>query len=320
MRIAIIDLGTNTFNLLIADQTSDHSYHTILETKYPAKLGQGGINSGIILPEAMERGIQALKMHQRTMNEYKVCKVKCFATSAIRSAANGQEFVQRVKAELNLDIQVIDGKKEAQLIFDGVKQVVPISNKNVLILDIGGGSNEFIIANRDGVLWMHSFDLGIARLLDHFQPSDPILPSEVEAVEAYIKPQLKPLYEAMMEYQPQTLIGSSGSFDTVAGMIAAQHHPHLDVSKLTSYKIPFDYIQELHQRFLQSTMADRTQMERMDLHRVEMIVLASIFINFILREFNITNVWQCAFALKEGAIHQLLTTQTHYSHGKNISY
>ncbi len=319
MRIAIIDLGTNTFNLLIADKTGDQSYHIVLETKYPAKLGKGGINSGILLPEAMERGIQALKMHQQTMKEYQVGKVMCIATSAIRSAVNGQEFVDRVKQELGLDIQVIDGKREAQLIFDGVKQVVPISDKNVLILDIGGGSNEFIIANREGVLWMHSFDLGIARLLDQFEPSDPIKQSEIEAVEAYIKPKLALLYEAMMKYQPQTLIGSSGSFDTVAGMIAAQHHPHLDVLKLTSYKIPFDYIEELHQRFLKSTMIQRMQMERMDLHRVEMIVLASIFITFILREFKITNVWQCAFALKEGAIHQLLTNQFESSYGKNFS-
>jgi len=320
MRIAIIDLGTNTFNLLIADKTSDQSYHILLEKKFPAKLGQGGINNGTILPDAMERGINALRNHQRTMKEYKVCKVICYATSAIRSAANGQEFVDRVKEELNLDIQVINGKKEAQLIFDGVKQVVPISDKNVLILDIGGGSNEFIIANRDGVLWMHSFDLGMARLLDHFEPSDPIQACEIESVEAYIKPQLKLLYEAMAKYTPQTLIGSSGSFDTVAGMIAAQHHPHLDVMKLTSYKIPFEYIHELHQRFLRSTMAERQEMERMDQHRVEMIVLASIFINFILREFKITNVWQCAFALKEGAIHQLLTYQLQQSHGENLSY
>ncbi len=308
MRIAIIDLGTNTFNLLIADQ-SNGSYTILLENKYPAKLGKGGINDKRILPEAMERGITALKTHLETMKPYDVDKVVCMATAAIRSASNGQEFVDRVKNELGLTINVIDGQKEAQLIFDGVKQVVPIGDERVMILDIGGGSNEFIIANKDGVLWKHSFDLGIARLLDRFQPSDPITEIEAEAVEKYIKEELGLLYEAMAKYPTSTLIGSSGSFDTISAMIAANHHPHLDMKKVMTYHIPLNYAEEMHQQFLKSTMEERKSMKRMDLHRVEMIVLASIFINFIVKEFNITEMWQCNFALKEGTIWQIMNNQ-----------
>jgi exopolyphosphatase/guanosine-5'-triphosphate,3'-diphosphate pyrophosphatase len=308
MRIAIIDLGTNTFNLLIAEQT-EKSYTILLENKYPAKLGKGGINDKKIVPEAMERGITALQTHLKTIEQYKVDKIVCMATAAIRSAKNGQDFVQRVKDELGLTIHVIDGQKEAELIFDGVKQVIPIGEERVMILDIGGGSNEFIIANKDGVLWKHSFDLGIARLLDRFQPSDPITQSEIDTVETYIKGELKLLYEAMEKYPTQKLIGSSGSFDTISSMIAAKHHPHLDMKKVMSYDIPLDYAQEMHDLFLKSTASERKQMERMDLHRVEMIVLASIFINFIVKEFNIKDIWQCAFALKEGTILQIINNQ-----------
>jgi exopolyphosphatase/guanosine-5'-triphosphate,3'-diphosphate pyrophosphatase len=308
MRIAIIDLGTNTFNLLIAEQT-EKSYTILLENKYPAKLGKVGINDKKIVPEAMERGITALQTHLKTIEQYKVDKIVCMATAAIRSAKNGQDFVQRVKDELGLTIHVIDGQKEAELIFDGVKQVIPIGEERVMILDIGGGSNEFIIANKDGVLWKHSFDLGIARLLDRFQPSDPITQSEIDTVETYIKGELKLLYEAMEKYPTQKLIGSSGSFDTISSMIAAKHHPHLDMKKVMSYDIPLDYAQEMHDLFLKSTASERKQMERMDLHRVEMIVLASIFINFIVKEFNIKDIWQCAFALKEGTILQIINNQ-----------
>lgn len=306
MRIAIIDLGTNTFNLLIAEKTGNTDYSILLETKYPAKLGKGGINNGTITPEAMERGMLALKTHLKTMEPYQVDKVTCIATAAIRSASNGRAFTERVKKELNLDITIVDGQKEAQLIFDGVKQVVPIGDERVLILDIGGGSNEFVIANKKGVIWKHSFNLGIARLLDRFQPSDPITENEIKTVENYLKPELNLLYEALKKYPTHTLIGSSGSFDTISAMIAAIHHPYLEMSKITTYHIPVPYFRELHQLFITSTMAEREKMERMDLQRVEMIVLASIFINFILNEFEINSVWQCAFALKEGAIHQLL--------------
>lgn len=309
MRIAIIDLGTNTINLLIVEKKTEETYHILHESKYPAKLGKGGINDRTILPEAMDRGIFALKTHQATMDSYGVEKVVCIATAAIRSASNGQEFVRRVKEECGLNINVIDGQKEAQLIFDGVKQVVPIGKEKVMILDIGGGSNEFIIADNDGVLWKHSFDLGIARLLDRFHPSDPITQQEIEAVEDYIKDELGLLYDAFLKYPCDTLIGSSGSFDTIAGMVAAIHHPHLDMNKVMTYHIEMDFVEELHHRFLKSTHAEREKMERMDLHRVEMIVLASIFINFIVREFNIKSFWQCAFALKEGTIYQILRNQ-----------
>jgi exopolyphosphatase/guanosine-5'-triphosphate,3'-diphosphate pyrophosphatase len=308
MRIAIIDLGTNTFNLLIAEQTSD-SYIILLENKYPAKLGKGGINEKRILPDAMERGITALRTHLETMRPYQVDKVVCMATAAIRSATNGQDFVDRVKQELGLTISVIDGQKEAELIFDGVKQVVPIGDERVMILDIGGGSNEFIIANNKGVLWKHSFDLGIARLLDRFQPSDPITVSEIEAIEKYIKEELSLLYAAMAQYQTSTLIGSSGSFDTISAMIAANHHPLLDMNKVMTYHIPLQYAEEMHQQFLKSTLEERKNMKRMDLSRVEMIVLASIFINFIVKEFGIKELWQCGFALKEGAIWQIINNQ-----------
>lgn len=139
MRIAIIDLGTNTINLLIAEISSEHSYQIILETKCPAKLGKGGINNRTILPDAMERGMQALKTHLHTVEDYQVDKTVCIATAAMRNAENAKDFIDRVKETLGLDIRVINGHDEAQLIFDGVKQVVPIGDQRVLILDIGGG-------------------------------------------------------------------------------------------------------------------------------------------------------------------------------------
>lgn len=148
--------------------------------------------------------------------------------------------------------------------------------------------------------------MGVARLLDRFQPSEPITRDEVKAVENYLRPELSLLFEALRQYPVDSLIGSSGSFDTIASMIAGVHHPHLDMSKITNYYIPISYFNELHQKFLRSTLEDRLQMKRLDPHRVDMIVLASIFINFILRELHINDVWQCAFALKEGAIHQII--------------
>ena len=309
MRIAVIDIGTNTINLLIADTRQDNSYNIILETAYPAKLGKGGINNKELLPEAMERGMTALKGHLETITRYSVEKTVCLATSAMRDAANSSEFINRVRDELKIEIKIVDGEKEAQLIYDGVKQVSPIGKQPVIILDIGGGSNEFIIANSDGVIWKHSFNLGVARLLDMFKPSDPVTKEEIKKMENYFHKELKILFETMQQYSADTLIGASGSFDTMAAMVAAEYHPHIDIMLSTTYFIPMEHFMEWNRKLLRSNYKERLTMKKMAIHRVDTIVLAGIFINFILRELKIKEIWQCSFALKEGTIYQLIHNQ-----------
>lgn len=308
MRTAIIDIGTNTINLLVVQEDVD-SYHILREAKYPAKLGKGGIHLGIIQPDAVERAFDGLRIHLDVAHELGADRIYAFATSAIRNASNGNEFCQKVKDQFDLDIHVVDGSEEAQLVFDGVKQVVPIGNERIMILDIGGGSVEFIIANKDGVLWKHSFELGMARLLEKFKVSDPITPAEIKAVENHIRPELAPLYEALRQYPLDMLVGSSGSFDTLAGMIAALNHPNLDISQTSSYFIPIASFEELHRKLVASTAEQRLGMKKMDPHRVDMIVLASIFINFVIREMRISMLQQCSFALKEGVIFRIMNQQ-----------
>ncbi len=157
-----------------------------------------------------------------TIKKFQVEKIITTATAGVRSTANGKEFVQALERLFNLKIQIISGDEEAELIYMGVKQAVKFDDKNALILDIGGGSNEFIIANNQGLIWKHSFNLGMARLLDLFNPSDPITSEEIIKVEEYIDSNLSVLYEAVKKFNPQQLIGCSGTFDTFRSMILSQ--------------------------------------------------------------------------------------------------
>ncbi len=308
-RIAIIDLGTNTFNLLITEINSNGTYRILLESKLPAKLGEGGIHKATITPQAIERGLEALRNHLITISGYQVDSIFCFATSAIRSASNGEDFVKRVRTELGLTIRIIQGDEEAQLIFDGVKQVFPINNEYTLIIDIGGGSVEFIIANRMGVAWKQSYNLGVARLLEQFQPSDPIRKEEIKLIQKYLKSELKTLFEAVKKFPVTKVTGSSGSFDTIAALLAKKNYPLLDLSKLTSLKLKRAYIQEIHQQLTESVASKRRTMPGMEPYRVDSIVPASIIVQFIITEFKIKEIWQCSFSLKEGAVLQIVKDQ-----------
>jgi len=197
MRIAIIDLGTNTFNLLIADKDENGNFSTVFKNKIPVKLGEGGIDKGLIAPKPYQRGVKALENHIKTINEYKVDKHRAFATSAIRSTSNGHLFVKEVDELLGLKIEVIDGSKEAELIYYGVKEAVPFEETFDLIIDIGGGSTEFIIANNKGISWAKSYQLGVSRLKELFKPSDPISDKEIKKIEAYFESNLKDLFEEL---------------------------------------------------------------------------------------------------------------------------
>lgn len=303
MRIAIIDIGTNTINLVIADIT-DNGYQFVFSTREQARLGKGGINDKIITPEAFERGLKAIDTHMQNINKFTVDSIEAFGTSALRNCTNGADFVRTVKERHGIDIRIISGDEEAQLIYDGVKQVMPIGNERVLILDIGGGSCEFIIANKDGLIWEHSYELGMARLIDKFNPSDPITAKEIKAIEMYLRSELQSLYEALHTHPTSTLIGTSGSFDTVAKLVAGSKHPSMNVKLATSYEITVPNFEEAHRRIIASSLEQRLSMPHMDVKRADLIVMGSLFINFIVREMRIERLFQCSYALKQGAILQ----------------
>lgn len=308
MRLAIIDIGTNTINLAVA-VVNGSSYQVIFSSKEAARLGKGGINDGTIQPDAIERGLAAIRRHLDTAAQLNVERTIAIGTSAMRNAANGADFARLVSDTFGIDVRIISGDDEAQMIYDGVKQVMPIGSDRVLILDIGGGSNEFIIANKDGIKWKQSFELGMSRMLDKFHFSDPIEPQQIKAMESYVRSELTPLYEALHNYPTSTLVGTSGSFDTIAAIVAARKHPSLNVKLSTSYEIGVPAFEEVHRKLMATTAQQRSEIKQMDPSRIDLVIPGSIFINFIIREMRIDRLYQCSYALKQGAIYQFINNQ-----------
>jgi exopolyphosphatase / guanosine-5'-triphosphate,3'-diphosphate pyrophosphatase len=301
MRIAAFDLGTNTFNLLVADAT-EKTYNEVYREKKAVKLGHGGIVKKIISDKAMERGRVAIRECLDAIAPLNVDKILAVATAAFRTAENGAAFGKKLRKEFGIEVRIIGGDEEAELIYHGIRRAVPLSTENVLMLDIGGGSNEFIIANNNCVAWKQSFPLGIAMLLELFKPSDPMTPTEVKQVNDYLDKELKDFKEALSNFPIKTVVGSSGSFDTLANICSRINNQISFAQGANYYKFSKDNIISVCNKLIYSTHSEREKIPGMDLMRVEMMPLGAIFIQHILQMTNVTEVIQSAYAIKEGII------------------
>lgn len=301
MRIAILDLGTNTFHLLIAD-VKGKSYEKVYKSKTVVKLGEGAIHRKFIAPDPFHRGIEALMHYREIIDEYRPGSVYAFATSAIRGASNGKQFVREAFKRTGIRVKIISGDREAELICRGVRQCVDMGTEPTLIMDIGGGSTEFIIANEKKIFWKKSFDIGAARLLEIFKPSDPISEKDIKEIHLFLDKQLKPLKSAVKKFPVKKLIGSSGSFDTFAEMAGYRYHGKNVIQKISSYKFNLDEFRKLHKVILRSSLKQRMRMKGLVKMRVDMIVIASVCTEYILNSLDMKEMFLSKFALKEGAL------------------
>jgi len=300
-RIAVMDLGTNTFHLLIAENV-DGSYRELVHLQEPVKLGEGGINKGFIQPEAFKRGIKAMEKFGRQIMDSQADKVKCIATSMLRNAANGQEFIDEVKAKTGIQIELIDGQQEAAYIYQGVKASGCLSPSNSLIMDIGGGSIEFILCTNDQILWKQSFEIGAARMMDKFHQVDPIPHQNIDELHNYLGQTLPDLFKAVKNVPIAKLIGSAGAFETFAEVIELGNNPSFDIRQIKCYDFDLRDFVDATNLIIRSNHAERAAMKGVIPLRVDMIVTASLITRYVMDKLRIQNVGMSTYSLKEGVM------------------
>lgn len=306
MRIAVIDLGTNTFNLLIAERNSSAGFAVLYRNEVGVKIGQGGILRKTITPAAFDRGLNALENQMEKARSYHPEKILVVATSGVRSAENGTLFIQRIEKDFGVEVEVVTGDREATLIYRGVRQSVELDGRPSLIVDIGGGSNECILAGKNGILWKESFDIGMARILERFQPSNPITREQVNDILQYYEESLQPLTQQVEKHQPGQLIGCAGTFESVRSILTHQGILPSGEKDQPHQEIPYSEFARLHQRLLQSTTQERQNIRGLELFRVDMIVLASLFVNFIMEKYGFDKLIQSNYSIKEGVADEYL--------------
>lgn len=318
MKQAVIDLGTNTFHLMIVRKRPDQTYETLFRESRPAKIGRaaaggGGINQRLITDDAIARALSVLTYFRKVLDQHQIdpAQVAVFGTSAIRVAQNQQAFVERVRAETGLRIRVISGDEEASLIYKGVRASGALTDETALIMDIGGGSVEFIIAGGDGsgndaqdrLLWKQSFEIGGQRLMERFMgEADTFSPAAIGRLQSYLQEQLLPLTNAIHQYLPTVLVGSSGTFDTLVDMHYQHEQGVWPPAGQAAFALPLTEFYRSYELLLTRDRAGRMAIPGMIELRVDMIVVAVVLIDFVLRTYGINQIRVSTYALKEGAL------------------
>lgn len=299
MRIAVVDLGTNTFNLLICDVTHS-SFTVVCQTKRAPKIGLEGINTGILPPQAINRGVLALTDLYAHIQKYSCERIIAIGTSALRNAQNKQDFIDAVYQKFNIEITVISGKQEAEYVFLGNKMAYDWGGKTALILDIGGGSNECIICDSEKILWKESFENGMQRIENYFSVSYPLSSNTQTAIHSFLEETFAELDAQVNRFSVDVLVGSSGPFDTFRDIMLGEQ---LGNSYPQSYyEFDLQSLNNIHSQLFLSNKEQIAAIPGMDPARIESQPIASCIVRYLISKYNIPQVVQSKFSLKEGVI------------------
>lgn len=306
VRVCVIDLGTNSFHAVIVDAHPNGSYQVVDRMKEMVRLGQHGLEANTLPDEAMERGLQALKRIHLLAQGWDTHEFLAFATSAIREAANGGAFIRRVQREIGLRIRPISGEQEAELIYQGVHRVVEMPSPTLLI-DVGGGSVEFIVVAGGEAVFARSLKLGAARMTDRFVHTDPMSEEEQAALRAYVTDTLSPVVDACRAHDVRTIVGSSGTMKSLA-RVALYQRPGEDTT-VFQHTFTVAEMQEALDWVIDSTADERLAHPAIEPKRVDQIGAGAVLIDALFDRLPVVEHLKISpNALREGMVVHFMET------------
>ncbi|MCE9499335.1 MAG: Ppx/GppA family phosphatase [Leptospira sp.] len=298
--LAAIDLGTNSFHIIIVKVRENGTFESLGKDKESVRLGSGSGIGDVITPEAMERGILCLKRF-KILAERQNAEIRAIATSALREAKNREDFLKKARNELGISIEV-SGTEEARLIYYGILQGLPVLEKRIMMVDIGGGSTEILVGEKGEVLFSQSVKLGAIRLTDKFFVGDPITEHDINQCRLYIEGILSPYAREIEKLEPEIVIGSSGTIQSIAQMIMAQKNEEISRG-LNSFNFTRSELTEIRDVLDSAdTLKKRTKVPGLDAKRADIIIGGSIILEEIFDEFSISDLTVSEYALREGII------------------
>lgn len=301
MRIGALDLGSNSFHLLVADVHPDGTFESIAREKDMLRLGDEVARDGRISDPTISRIVESTRHLKKLADASGATEVIAKATSAIRSAANGSDVVDQIEAATDINVEVINGQEEARLIFGAIRASVVIDPAPALCIDLGGGSVELMVGDANRLLWVTSLNLGVGRLTERFVHSDPPSKGERHALEAYLRGSLEAVAEEVALLSPQMVVGSSGTLSDLAAMVVAFQTGDEPRSR-NQLTVTRDDFLAVHERIVRAKVSDRRRMPGLEDKRAELIVAGSTFLAVAMDVFGFKQITISEWALREGII------------------
>jgi exopolyphosphatase/guanosine-5'-triphosphate,3'-diphosphate pyrophosphatase len=311
---ASLDLGTNTFRLLIAEITDSNAISPILVKSEITRLGEGLKKNASIQPQATKRGLKVLEDFSTIIDYYKVEKVFAVTTSAAREAKNGQDFINQIYKRTGIQARILTGSEEAELTLKGVFSVVDRTQSRNLVFDIGGGSTEFILTEGISPIKTTSISLGVLHLLENLITSDPPALRELTYLRKYINNSLQvndiahyiTRYKFSTTFPSQSfLIGTAGTVTTLAAI--DQKMEEYDPQKINNYILTSEAVENIYRQLCILSIAERRTIPGLEKGREAVIVPGAAIVIEIMDHFKFNQLIVSDAGLLEGI---LLDAQT----------
>ena len=302
---AAIDIGTNSMHLVVARIAEHGGFEMLTTEKDMVRLGQGPGEMKELAPDAIERGVRALARLKEVAGSFGDVELVAVATSAVREATNKADFIDRVRDEVGVEVEVITGFEEARLIHLGVLQALPVFDQRLLVIDIGGGSTELCVGKAGQVIEARSMKLGAIRLTQRFfsdidENGGSVAGEAVDECRRYVRSALAPVAHDLGGHQPEVTVGCSGTISTLAAMALAARGDkprHLNGAQFTA-----DEVHGLVDDLTSLTTKQRLDIAGLDAKRADIIVAGAILFDEILSAFDIEDVTISEYALREGVL------------------
>jgi exopolyphosphatase / guanosine-5'-triphosphate,3'-diphosphate pyrophosphatase len=311
MTIAVIDLGTNGFRLQIAETFERMHYRIIHKESNELKLASEGIHH--IGDAPFQRGVETMRHFSTVLKQHSVLKTKAFATAAVRMADNGRDFIETVKQETGIEIELISGAREAELIYKGMSKNTPLSKEPILMVDVGGGSVELIIANCDGMLWARSFNVGVAILKQQFHKNDIITSNEIASIKRFLNRETKEFLHQLTIFKPKKLLIACGTLDFFVKILRGGNDlrfAQLDSAESFNtsenrHKITKKQFTDFYKTFTFLPETTLYDMPNVPNDKIEMLAVSLVLMDWIREKMDADHVTASANSMKAGILYEM---------------
>ncbi|HKT80901.1 MAG TPA: Ppx/GppA phosphatase family protein [Vicinamibacterales bacterium] len=300
MRLAAIDIGTNSLHMIVVQVRSDLSFEVIDREKEMVRLGAGGLDGRSLTPEAMQTALQVMSKFKRLADSHGVDRVLAAATSAVREADNGGEFLRTVAEHTGIRPRVISGTEEARLIHLAAVYGVGVPGETAVAIDIGGGSVEITQGVGAAIELGSSFKVGVIRLTERFVKSDPISPRDERKLVRHIVSEVGDHLDRIVKTGFDRVIGTSGTILSL-GAVAATEHKRTGAG-LRNWRMSAKQLHRIRRRLVHLDLSKRLRMPGLDPRRADLAVAGAILLDTLLGRLGAQEITLCDLSLREGLI------------------